>query len=343
MPRRLVVKPLRTPSPLTLAEPASRIGAGVRRLLSGVATPAEAPTIHARAAGRWEEGSWGLGPLAQRRFRLYLPPGATRARPVPVLLLLHGCGQDSASFAASTRAARLAQREQFAVLMPEQTQQANAQRCWNWFRSEAQVATECLLLLSIVEHACLRWPLRRDRLYALGLSAGGAMALTLGLRHPERFVAVGSHSGAVPASASNPLQAAAAMQGRRLPDVKSLRLRLFGRRPPPMIVLHGDADRIVAPACAQASATLWLELLPAGTALKSRGRELQRGERLGMHVTDWQHADGSPYVRAVRVHELGHAWSGGAADQAFSEPAGPDALTLAWRFFDAAAEAHGRR
>ena len=62
-----------------------------------------------------------------------------------------------------------------------------------------------------------------------------------------------------------------------------------------------------------------------------------------MHVTDWQHADGDPYVRAVRIHDLGHAWSGGAADQAFSEPAGPDALTLAWRFFDAATEARGRR
>lgn len=340
MPRRPAVKP---PLALSLAEPAGRIGAGVRRLLSGIATPAEAPSIHARAAGRWEEGSWGLGPLAQRRFRLYLPPGATRAQPVPLLLLLHGCGQDSASFAASTRVARLAQRERFAVLMPEQTQQANAQRCWNWFRSEAQVAAECLLLLSIVDHACLRWPLRRNRLYALGLSAGGAMALTLGLRHPERFSAVGSHSGAVPASAANPLQAASAMQGRRAPDLRLLRLRLLGRQPPPMIVLHGDADRVVAPACAHASTSLWLELLAPGTAMKSRGRDLQRGERLGMHVTDWQHIDGSPYVRAVRIHGLGHAWSGGAADQAFSEPAGPDAMTLAWRFFASATESGRRR
>ncbi|HNE01744.1 MAG TPA: poly(3-hydroxybutyrate) depolymerase, partial [Plasticicumulans sp.] len=98
MPRRPAIKPLRTPKTRTLAGPASHIGTGLRRLLSGIATPAEAPIVHARAAGRWEEGSWGLGPLAQRRFRLYLPPGATRARPVPVLLLLHGCGQDSASF-----------------------------------------------------------------------------------------------------------------------------------------------------------------------------------------------------------------------------------------------------
>ena len=62
---------------------------------------------------------------------------------------------------------------------------------------------------------------------------------------------------------------------------------------------------------------------------------MQRGSRLSMHVTDWQQPDGTPYVRMARIHGLGHAWSGGAAGQAFSDPTGPDALRLAWQFFAA--------
>ena len=43
-------------------------------------------------------------------------------------------------------------------------------------------------------------------------------------------------------------------------------------------------------------------------------------------------------VRLLRVHGMGHAWSGGAAGQAFSDPSGPDALRLAWQFFETAME-----
>jgi len=43
-------------------------------------------------------------------------------------------------------------------------------------------------------------------------------------------------------------------------------------------------------------------------------------------------------VRLLEVAGLGHAWSGGAAGQAFSDPAGPDALRLAWQFFSLSRE-----
>ena len=60
------------------------------------------------AGGRWHEGRWGLGPLAMRRWRLFIPVGATARKPFPLLVLLHGCAQDSAAFAAATHAAAVA-------------------------------------------------------------------------------------------------------------------------------------------------------------------------------------------------------------------------------------------
>ncbi len=306
-----------------------------QRVLSGVATPVAPPA--ARGSGRWEEGRWGLGPMAMRRFRLFIPPGTGMRRPAPLLVLLHGCGQDAASFAATTRAAAAARSGHFAVLLPEQASEANPQRCWNWFRSEAVVAGEAEILMAIVDHVCTVHPLRRDRVFAFGLSAGGAMAMTLALRHPERFTAVGTHSGAVPHSASNANEAGQAMRGHRGPALASLRRRLQGRALPPLVVIHGELDRAVAPANAEASAELWRALAHPPVIARGKPRLARRGQRHPYTVADWTRG-GKPYLRTIRIAGLGHAWSGGAAHQAFSDARGPDALRLAWQFFSRCAE-----
>lgn len=321
-------------------------GKAARRALSGVTTPAAAPRV--RAGGRWEEGVWGFGPLAQRRYRLFLPTGIGLSRPAPMLVLLHGCGQDAASFAACTRAASLARTRRCIVLLPEQSQQANSNRCWNWFRGEAQIAAEAGLLMGLIDHVCRTHPVRREQLHLLGLSAGGAMALTMGLRFPDRFAAVGSHSGAVPHVAGNAAQAARVMRGAMSThsalQLQALRVRLAGRTPPPLLLIHGGSDRVVGVDNALASAGLWLTLSapPHGAApaifAPHPERAMQRGQRHAYTVQDWWR-DGRPYVRLVRVPALGHAWSGGAAGQAYADPAGPDALRIAFAFIDAATSA----
>lgn len=305
------------------------------RVLSAVATPTDAPG--AVAGGRWYEGRWGLGPLALRRWRLFVPVGATARKPLPLLVLLHGCAQDSAAFAAVTRAAVVARAHGFAVLLPEQGQDANPQRCWNWFGSEARVGLETQTLIALIDHVVQTHPRVGGPLFALGLSAGGAMALTLALRHPERFCAVGSHSGAAPASARTPLQAGQAMRGRRSPDAEAIALRLAGRRLPPLLLIHGDRDLVVAFDNAETAAALWLDLLPAGARVQETAGAIRRGRRRSVARRDWK-CGRRLVVRQLRVEGLGHAWSGGAAGQAFSDPGGPDALRLAWQFFETAME-----
>jgi poly(3-hydroxybutyrate) depolymerase len=311
-------------------ESGSKMAEGAGRMMKAVATPTDAPVPV--AGGRWIDGRWGPGPLAMRRYRLFIPTGGSARKPLPLLLLLHGCAQDTAAFAAVTRAAATAKARGFAVLMPEQAQEANPQRCWNWFGSDTRVGIETQILMSIVEHVVADYPRVGGPLFALGLSAGGSMALTLALRHPERFAAVGSHSGAAPHSARTPLQAGQAMRGRRSPDGDALARQLAGRRLPPLVLIHGDLDAMVSFENARASADLWLELLPEGVTARETITEVQRGTRRKLTRSDWK-TGRQPCVRLLRVHGMGHAWSGGAARQAFSDPTGPDALRLAWQFF----------
>lgn len=313
------------------ASQARNSGKATRHALSGVFTPGPKPYAGARG-GKWLEGRWGLGPMAMRRYWLYLPPGASASRPVPLIMLLHGCSQDAAGFAASTRAASFGRSKQIALLLPEQAQEANPQRCWNWFGADPLVNLETAILKSILDHVCATQPVRAGQCFAMGISAGGAMSLTLALRYPQTFVAVASHSGAAPNSAGTLIQAGQTLRGGRLPDVEELAQRLAQERLPPLLVLHGDADLMVAPANGDAAVGLWLTLAAGHGKITSSSAELARGTRYPCTRVDWK-LDGKPLARLLRIRGLGHAWSGGIASQAFSDPRGPDALRMAWQYF----------
>src|SRR5450830_129779 len=74
-----------------------------------------------------------VGAAGARRYRLFKPPGVRRTERLPLLVMLHGCGQDAQALAASTHMNRLAVRERFLVLYPEQDRLSNMQGCWNWY------------------------------------------------------------------------------------------------------------------------------------------------------------------------------------------------------------------
>ncbi|MET0583132.1 MAG: PHB depolymerase family esterase, partial [Pseudoxanthomonas sp.] len=96
---------------------------------------------NARRAAPAGEGDWlagmALGAGGARRYRLFRPPGVRAGERLPMVVMLHGCDQDARGFADSTRMNRIAARERFFVLYPEQDRFANAKGCWNWFETRS--------------------------------------------------------------------------------------------------------------------------------------------------------------------------------------------------------------
>jgi len=163
--------------------------------LAQVLKPAVARRTPPPGAGAWIAGI-ALGATGARRFRLYRPPDLQFGERLPLMVMLHGCAQDANSFAASTRMNRIAQRERFLVLYPEQERLANAQGCWNWFdTASGRAQGEVALIMRAIDQVCLLYPVDRARVAVAGLSAGASMAALLVARHPERFKAVAMHSG----------------------------------------------------------------------------------------------------------------------------------------------------
>lgn len=287
--------------------------------------------------GRWLPGAVA-GPAGLRAYRLFLPATATARRPVPLLVMLHGCQQDAEGFAHATRMNRVAARAGFAVLYPEQDRLANAQGCWNWFdtrRGRAQ--READTVLAAVDQVAAAHPVQAQVFGVAGLSAGASLAALLALRHAPRIAAVAMHAGVAPGRAASTATALRAMRGSApwrdeasavAAAIDASGMTIGAGAPwPPLLVLQGDADLVVSARNADQAAALWAA---AAGAVRRVERPVQRGERLSMLQVDHVGPGTRLACRSLRIAGLGHAWSGGLRDEPYSDARGPDASRLIW-------------
>lgn len=281
----------------------------------------------------------------RRRYRLYVPRGASRWRPMPLVVLLHGCRQSPEEIARGTRIEALADRLGAYVLMPRQSERANPYRCWNWFDNHtAEGRGEAAIVLAAMRKA-MRWRrLDATRTAAIGMSAGAALAAVLAVRHADRVRAVVSVAGLACGAASQPIMALTVM--KRGPDIDVAKLGLAayddaaaaGKRVS-LLAIHGRADDVVA---ARNSGALVRQILARNEIDVPKGSESSlpepdharqenpvRGN--AFHVRDWE-KDGALIARLVEVDGLGHAWSGGDATVPFHAATLPDATQMTEAF-----------
>ncbi len=308
--------------------------------------------------GRFESGSkWSLrGFIAtapfiapSREYLVYVPKGRSIWRRAPLVVLCHGCKQTPEEFAQGTRITDLADRHQFVVLLPRQKESANPWRCWNWFESHtAGGSGEAAIVAAQIRSVRRRYRCHRKRVLVAGISAGGALAAIMGVRHPDLVAAVAVHSGLACGAAKSPVTAIAVMQSGPEQDVAALAdiARASASKQPvriPLLALHGDADNVVAPRNAAALVRQYLHLnghasasdpTAQSSALPAADAETRTTLANGRTevVREWR-TDGRLVARLVEVAGLGHAWSGGDPSLAYNDAEPPDATELVGAFF----------
>jgi poly(hydroxyalkanoate) depolymerase family esterase len=321
------------------------------RLAAGPAPP---PTSE---PGTWARLSYGDG-RRERPVHVYTPPGLAAGAPAPLVVMLHGCTQTAATFAAGSLMNRAADRHGFVVAYPEQSRADNQQGCWNWFAPahQARAGGEPAFIAGaarLVMGDTARWTVDAGRVYVAGMSAGGAMAVVMAATHPDLFAAAAVHSGLAFRCATN-LGAATTAMTQGAPDPEAQGRAAFAAmgphaRPVPAIVLQGTADPIVCPvngehAVRQAMAVNRLAgndhagLRFERPAFRTRH---QADGGLAYTRTRWTDADGRLLHEYIEVAGLGHAWSGGARGGSYTDPRGPSAAEAVWAFFAAASGAPG--
>ena len=268
------------------------------------------------------------------RYKLYAPPGHG-SRPLPLVVMLHGCTQNPDDFAAGTGMNVAARAQGFFVLYPEQSQAVNSSKCWNWFQSKDQhrgqgePAFIASLTLAVMKHHNID----PGRVYIAGLSAGGAMATIVAEAYPEIFGAVGIHSGLPRGSASNVMDALAVMKGgnaNRAASVAGSPAHTYTHVR--TIVFHGDRDQTVH----QRNGEQVIAAVFGHGAQAADSTQVEHGvSRQGRRFTRSIHRDASGEAVAEHwlVHGFGHAWSGGDAAGSYTDANGPDATREMLRFF----------
>lgn len=262
----------------------------------------------------------------ERTYKLFTP-STYEGKPIPLIVMLHGCSQSPDDFAAGTNMNAIAEEMGFFVAYPAQPSSANAMGCWNWFKSSDQKkdSGEPALITGIVREIIAEHTVNQQMVYVAGLSAGGAMAAILGMTHPDIFAGIGVHSGLPCGAATSMVGAFNAMKrgGGRVPASQS-------RRPVPTIVFHGDKDRTVDQVnsddvIAQFNTAGAFDLSTTETGTSTGGMDYSRS----VHIQE----NGSPLFEQWIIHGAGHAWSGGSATGSYTEPRGPDASREMIRFF----------
>src|SRR5258708_21253578 len=121
--------------------------------------------------GRLDAAPW-LWP--SREYILYVPRGYGRWTRRPLVVLLHGCGQNPEDFAAATRIAALADEYGWLVLLPRQSDKANPWSCWNWFDTATSHGHgETAIVVAQVKAVRRRYRVHPRRIFVAGLSPGG--------------------------------------------------------------------------------------------------------------------------------------------------------------------------
>ena len=284
-------------------------------------------------------------------YWIYIPASAgaiataaTPAKPLPLVVMLHGCRQSATDFATSTQMNALAERKGFAVLYPQQSAAHDANRCWTWYKPAArQGHGDVALIAAMVEKVKAKYGFDQSRIYVSGLSAGSGLAALLALRFPALFAAVGLHSGPLFGVADSTLSAYRVMLSGSVAANAAAVDALAGQPAlgqgagMPAILVHGARDTVVRRINLQQQAQQFaLVNAPviggAAPVRKSHPARAGRNPRHGWTTLTY-YAGRKPQIVSCEIEGLGHAWSGGDASVAFSDAQGPDASALIWAFF----------
>src|SRR5712671_7238847 len=222
-------------------------GLGLRGLVQP--TPVSTPDI-VPEGGQFIEATYS-NPAGTSAYKLYVPSGY-HGQALPLIVMLHGCTQSPDDFAAGTRMNLIAEEHACLVVYPAQSSEANAAKCWNWFRPSHQRRNqgEPSLIAGITRQVMHDYSVDPQRVYIGGLSAGAAAAAIMGATYPDVYAAIGVHSGLACGAAHDLPSAFVAMRQGELPSASGLGdISVVAERGTavPTIVFHGDRDTTVHP------------------------------------------------------------------------------------------------
>lgn len=174
----------------------------------------------------WFRVNWLSHQGRKRAFLLHRPRSAAHAPNLPLVLVLHGAGGSVwriSRFARFTGFNHLADQENFMVAYP-----IAWRKRWNDSNREAtqscQDIDDVAFIHNLIEHVAQRYEIDRERVYAVGISNGGAMTYRLSCELADSFAAIATVSSFFPLALAHHCPA---------------------RHPLPVLIMNGTEDPLI--------------------------------------------------------------------------------------------------
>ena len=246
-------------------------------------------------------GAPDAGVLASRPFRVVVPSKLDPVHPerspgTPLVVLLHGLGATAASQDAYFKMSALAEERGFLLALPDGTVNARGLRFWN--ATDAccgfgATVDDVAYLTAVIHDVQARFPVDPKRIFLVGHSNGGFMALRLACERSELIAGIVSVAGA---AWSNPAKCRA-------------------KTPVSVLQVHGTLDATIKYAGgklmkatqpgAEATISQWAaKNTCSGKRLESAGGDLDLVAELAGAETQRESISGCPEGAAVELWRI---------------------------------------
>jgi len=158
-----------------------------------------------------------------RDYRLYKPAIYTGAKPVPLVLNLHGYSSNNFEQEYYGSFHAIADTANFLVVMPNGTIDNQGNRFWNTFGGTSTV-NDVKFIDNLIDTLQKTYNIDPQRIYGTGMSNGGFMSYALACQLNRRIAAIASVTGSMIVPNLNACQP---------------------KRPVPVMEIHGTADPVV--------------------------------------------------------------------------------------------------
>lgn len=286
----------------------------------------------------------------ERRYQVFVPSAYDAHKPVPLLMVLHGCLQTEQNAIDETRFKEIAEREDFIVVYPFVTsyEGTRAENCWGfWFPAEIhEGAGEVEDLYRIALEVEAKFAIDPERRYVTGLSSGAAMAVALAVAQSEYFAAAGAAAGLAYSESSWSVSASCYLPAwfESVPDsvtaMRSEQKSAEEGRVVPLMTVQSRNDCVVHARAAENIRDAWLQRYGVTTTA------FEVSDCTNESVSCSHEKYGSPGHSVVETvfyegasgslfgGKGSHYWVGDGQGE-FANPAGPSASELFWEFFKA--------
>ncbi|MGP8215964.1 MAG: PHB depolymerase family esterase [Bacteroidia bacterium] len=243
----------------------------------------------------------------------YVPSGLTGK--VPLVVALHGCTENAASFSEQSGWNKLALLHGFYMVYPEQPAANNSEYCFNWFDT-TQIERnkgEALSIFQMVNYMKAHYNIDTTRIYVTGISAGGAMTAVMMAVYPDVFKSGAVMSGVPYWAATNATTALYVMDGfvvntytpAQWAELVRKQFPGYNGAYPHLAVFQGTADEVVDTDNTTQLIDQWTELNHAHQCIDSTFNSFQGNSDI--QRTIFNDSSANPVVYHYKIIGMPHA------------------------------------